>query len=74
MATDNVGVVSGQATIEVSGGGGPLSLSGSGGTVKTTIGPFLSTGSFSIVQITVVDAAGNQSAAWPNPISGGITC
>ncbi len=74
MATDNVGVVSGQATIEVSGGGGPLSLSGSGGTVKTTIGPFLSTGSFSIVQITVVDAAGNRSAAWPNPISGGITC
>ena len=74
LATDDVGVVSGQATVEVSGGGGSLTLSGSGGTVKTTIGPFLSTGSFSIIQISVVDAAGNRSAVWPNPISGGITC
>ena len=71
---DNVGVVSGQATVDVSGVKTPLSFSASGSTLTATVGPFTQTGSFAISQLSVVDAAGNRSAVWSQMISGGIRC
>jgi len=73
-AVDNVGVVSGSAKVEVSGMTTPLTLTGSGSTFTATVGPFTRTGSFSVVQISVVDAAGNRSAAWSSMLAGGISC
>ena len=73
-ASDNVGVVSGQATIEVNGVQNTFKLTGSGSKLSGTVGPFTKTGSFTIQGISVVDAAGNRSAVWSTPIAGRITC
>ena len=73
-ASDNVGVVSGQATIEVNGVQNTFKLTGSGSKLSGAVGPFTKTGSFTIQGISVVDAAGNRSAVWSTPIAGRITC
>lgn len=61
---DNVGVVAGEATVQIGGVETPLLLSLSGTTLTATVGPFNQTGSYRIVRLSVVDAAGNRSAMW----------
>ena len=71
---DNVGAVSGQATVVVNGVPAIIKLSGAGSTLTATVGPFTQTGSLTITAISVLDAAGNRSADWPTPITARISC
>ncbi len=72
--SDNVGVVGGQATVEVNGISNTIKLTGSGSKLTATVGPFTQTGSFIVQGISVIDAAGNRSAVWSTPIGGSVVC
>jgi hypothetical protein len=70
---DDRGITGGRVEVRV----GPITrtfpLSGSGGSVSGTIGPFEGTGSMEITVLWVADAAGNRSGPG-TPIFGAVTC
>ena len=79
MASDDRAVVGGSARATINAGGTgvsvPVNLTSFGSSLTGTVGPFVSgLGSFHVVDLTVLDAAGNRSAVWTGMLVGGVSC